>query len=225
MSTQNQTQVQTLQVYTTRQAALAVATPTDTLIHFKRNKTSQNPVAYERCILIPTALMEQGLPDSGSGVLPECMLNVLKAARLKAAEDLLRKHSEADTYHGGLSASWFEGLKLDVAFVELAQSKSEWLTKEELQALWNASATRARMVNRPEYRTNKTYQAAFATFEQKILGLAGKATRYEQDWQDRLIAKLESSDLETALGAFLVFRIEKMQQPTAQGAEYDFDAL
>jgi hypothetical protein len=214
----------TLQVYKTRQAALAVATPTDTLIHFKRNKTSQNPVAYECCVLVPTEVIESGLADL-AGLVPDQTIAVIKTARATAAETLLRKHYEAGSYTGGMSASWFEGSKLDTAFVESANTRSEWLTKEELQALWNSSATRLRMVSRAEYRTNKTYQGAFATFEQKVLGLAGKATRYEQDWQDRLLAKMEAQDLDTALGAFLVFRIEKMQQPTAQSAEYDFEAL
>ena len=112
----------------------------------------------------------------------------------------------------------------DAILEEASGSNSEWLTKEELNEAWKASATRAAIYSQSRYANEPAYRRAFTRFEEMILKLAGKTSTYEEKELDTMLAKIADADLGTAFGMFVVRRIEALRnKPVKQ--EIDLDVL
>ena len=112
----------------------------------------------------------------------------------------------------------------DAILEEASGSNSEWLTKEELNEAWKASATRAAIYNQQRYANEPAYRRAFTRFEEMVLKLAGKTSTYEEKELDTMLAKIADADLGTAFGMFVVRRIEALRnKPVKQ--EIDLDVL
>ena len=112
----------------------------------------------------------------------------------------------------------------DAILEEANGNNSEWLTKEELNEAWKASATRAAIYNQSRYANEPAYRRAFTRFEEMILKLAGKTSTYEEKELDTMLAKIADADLGTAFGMFVVRRIEALRNKP-QKVEIDLDVL
>ena len=112
----------------------------------------------------------------------------------------------------------------DAILEEANGNNSEWLTKEELNEAWKASATRAAIYNQSRYANEPAYRRAFTRFEEMILKLAGKTSTYEEKELDTMLAKIADADLGTAFGMFVVRRIEALRNKPAK-QEIDLDVL
>lgn len=112
----------------------------------------------------------------------------------------------------------------DAILEEASGSNSEWLTKEELNEAWKASATRAAIYNQQRYANEPAYRRAFTRFEEMVLKLAGKTSTYEEKELDTMLAKIADADLGTAFGMFVVRRIEALRNKP-QKTEVDYDVL
>ena len=112
----------------------------------------------------------------------------------------------------------------DAILEEANGNNSEWLTKEELNEAWKASATRAAIYSQQRYANEPAYRRAFTRFEEMILKLAGKTSTYDEKELDTMLAKISDSDLGTAFGMFVVRRIEALRNKP-QKIEIDLDVL
>ena len=111
------------------------------------------------------------------------------------------------------------------ALIEAFQNRgSNWLSKQELEIGFTASATWKRISSKPEFQTNKTYQAAANGFRDRILKLSGKATRFEPAVCDAILSKLEESDFETSFGMFVVERLSAIRK-MSETVELDLSVL
>jgi hypothetical protein len=112
----------------------------------------------------------------------------------------------------------------DAILSEAASGNTDWLTKEELTQAWETSATRAKFVNDPRYTSNKNYRVAVDKFKELIIKLAGKTSAYSPSELDSMLVKLHPSDHGTEFGAFVLRRIQALQNKPARD-EIDLDCL
>lgn len=141
---------------------------------------------------------------------------VVKMALISTLEDQLSTWAKCYTV---VPASYPEDkLTLDILISGATTSTSNWLSSEELRALWETSATRYRMVLSPDgsakYNDNKTYRATVNTYAEMILKLAAKSVVLLQEDRDWIITKLADSDLNSTLGEFIGRRFEQMATKT-----------
>lgn len=141
---------------------------------------------------------------------------VIRMALISTLEDQLSTWAKCYTV---VPASYPEDkLTLDILISGATTSTSNWLSSEELRALWETSATRQRMVLSPEgsakYNDNKTYRATVNTYAEMILKLAAKSVVLLQEDRDWIITKLADSDLNSTLGEFIGRRFEQMAAKT-----------
>ena len=112
----------------------------------------------------------------------------------------------------------------DAILSEAASGNTDWLSKEELTSAWENSATRAKFINDPRYATNKNYRIAVDKFKELIIKLAGKTSAYSPSELDSMIVKLSPADHNTEFGAFVLRRIQALQNKSARD-EIDLDCL
>ena len=115
-------------------------------------------------------------------------------------------------------------LNPDAILAEASGANSEWMSKEELESAWRASATRTAWVSDSRYATNAAFRKAVAHYETMILKLAGKTSQYKPSDLDLILAKLKETDLTTELGSFVCRRIETLRNKPA-APEVDTDLL
>jgi hypothetical protein len=107
---------------------------------------------------------------------------------------------------------------------EAVGGASDWMSKEELTAAWERSATRAKFTQNPRYAGDINYRKAVNAYTDMVLKLAGKTTVYKPEECDKIIAKMDASDLDTEFGAFVVRRLEQIRNKP-QKQELDLDCL
>jgi len=107
---------------------------------------------------------------------------------------------------------------------EATGSNSEWLSKEQIEAAWQESATRKAWITSSNYASNAAFRKAVAHYESLITKLAGKTSAYQPSDLDLILAKIKPEDLTTELGGFVVRRIEALRNKPAP-AEVDCDLL
>lgn len=112
----------------------------------------------------------------------------------------------------------------DAILAEATSGNSEWMTKEELTAAWDNSATRKKFTSNPNYVSNAAYRKAVDAYKDMILKLSGKTTQYEENELDVIVSKMDSSDLESELGAFVLRRVEQIRNKPAKPA-FSLDLL
>lgn len=176
-------------------------------------KETKNQTRMERAVLIPMECLKA--PE-----VPEAFRALVELALANTAESVLKAHCNAEPNNYEMLATRFDRPALTEAFMA---SGSLWMTKEELETAWNASATWARITSREEFKTNKTYQNAASIFKDSILKLSAKPTVFNEEKCDTILAKLETSDLETEMGAFICKRLESFKSRIVPDA--DFSAL
>lgn len=177
----------------------------------------RNP-ARAICVSIPATPWEQ-LRASGT---PEAYIGLLDAVLENAAKSILKRYALAFTLlPTSIPANLLSG---DAILTEAAGSASEWLSKEELTAAWETSATRRQFITNPNYAANQAYRAQVNVFADLIKKLAGKTSTYTPTELDVMQAKLHEDDHTTEFGQFVMRRIEALRNKPAP-AVMDFALL
>lgn len=176
-------------------------------------KETKNQTRKERAVVVPMECLKA--PE-----VPESFRALVEAALLSTAEAILKKHVNEEPNNYEILASMFDRPNLVEAFIA---SGSGWMNKEELEQGFNASATWKRITSRAEFQHNKTYQNAANYFKESILKLTGKATKIAPEECDKILSKIEDSDLETEFGTFIVKRLQSIKQNSVE--TFDLDAL
>lgn len=141
---------------------------------------------------------------------------VIKMALISTLEDQLATWAKSFTE---VPTDYPEDkLTLDVLISGATTSTSNWLSADELRALWETSATRRRMVlsadGAAKYASNKTYRETVNTYSELVLKLAAKSVVLVQEDRDWILTKLSDSDLTSPLGEFIARRFEQMAAKT-----------
>lgn len=99
---------------------------------------------------------------------------------------------------------------------EATAVNSEYLSKDQLTALWETSQTRKDLISDPRYTTNSAYRGAVSYFADLVIKLSGRTSRFTPEELDKILARLNTDDLDTELGSFVVRRIEQLKAKPVQ---------
>ena len=154
--------------------------------------------------------------------VPDAYRGLLDAILEKAARDIL------SAYLNGFT-QWPTTIPADRfthdALVECASgANSNWLSKEELEQAWKASATRRAFYGDARFSSNPAYRKAVGKFEELVLKMAAKNAAYQPEELDKILAKIHDDDLVGEFGMFVVRRIEQIRNKP-QSATIDLDVL
>lgn len=164
----------------------------------------RNP-ARSICVAVPDAPWAQLRTSS----VPEQYLGLLEAVLDNAAKAILKRYAIAFTLlPTSIPAAL---LTSDAIMAEAAGSAGEWLSKDELTAAWEASATRKQFINNQNYASNQAYRAQVNNFAELIKKLAGKTSAYDPQQLDIMQAKIHEDDHVTEFGQFVMRRIEQLR--------------
>jgi hypothetical protein len=178
----------------------------------KKWKETKNQEGKQRGIVLPMECLKA--PE-----VPESFRGLVEAVLAQSAENVLQKFVE-DGNEGVFEVN--EELFTRPALVEsFLNSGSGWLTKQELELSFTGSATWKRIISRPEFLSNKVYQAQANMFKEAILKLTGKAVQMAPDRCEQILSKLEDSDLDTPFGEFVAKRLTTLMQKPMESAGLD----
>lgn len=157
-----------------------------------------------------------------SATVPAPYASLLGAVLETAAKSILSKRLE----NMGVWPSTIDSAILtpDAILSEASGANTEWLTREELTAAWEASATRKQFITSPNYQANKAYRQAVEMFKELVLKLSGKTSQYQESELDKILAKMHEDDFSTEFGTFVIKRIEALKNKPAKTA-IDMDIL
>ena len=199
-------------------------------ITISRNPESVTPAANERLIIVrfknPARSAAIAIPaepwERMKREVPAAYAGLLDAVLEKAAKDILSATlSSFTTWPSEIGADRFT---FDALMEQAAGSNSGWLSKEELEAAWKASATRKAFYGDARFGSNPAYRKAVAKFEELVLKMAAKNAAYQPEELDKILAKLHDDDLNGEFGLFVVRRIEQIRNKP-QAATIDLDVL
>ena len=177
----------------------------------------RSPARYAACF-IPADAWDQLSDSVGNPVYKALLSAVLE----KAAKSILSARLEnMSVFPREIDDSIFTA---DAILSEAAGNNSEWMTKEELTAAWEQSATRAKFTQNPRYAGDINYRKAVNAFADMVLKLAGKTTTFKPEECDKILVKLDAADMDTELGSFVVRRLEQIRNKP-QRTEVDLDCL
>lgn len=197
MTTEN---VSTLIIHTDVKAA-ALLTPAS---HRLIVQHLRNP-ARSICVAIPDAPWAQLRADS----VPLQYISLLDGILESAAKAILKRYAIAfSILPSSIPASLLAG---DAILTEAAGSASEWLSKDDLSAAWETSATRRSFITNPNYAANQAYRAQVNNFAELVKKLSGKTSAYKSEELDIIQAKLHEDDHMTEFGQFVMRRIEQLR--------------
>ena len=202
-----------LQLHTSMDAAVSLAGIGQRVVS-KSWKETANQKRKERHVVVPVeCVTAPELKDSPFRALVE-------SALMSAAETVLRDwvNQEGDSCFEIPSEQFFRP-----NLIETFMGRESWLSKEALDLAFTQSQTWNRIVSRPEFKSNKSYQRAANLFKDSILKLSGKNTSLKPELCDALLVKLEDSDLNTEFGAFVVKRLNQIKNKHVE--EFDLSAL
>jgi hypothetical protein len=217
-----------MQKVNTSTSTSAPASSTSMLRVYSDPKAAPLPEAHERIITArfrtpsrsaTVVIHRQAWADMEAAV-PSSYAPLLAAVLETAAKSILAKRLESMS----IWPTEIDGsiLSADAILSEANGANTDWLTREELAAAWEASATRQRFVTNPNYTSSKAYRAAVEAYKELVLKLAGKTSQYEEKQLDGMLAKLAEEDFDTELGAFMVRRIEQIRnKPARETASLD----
>ena len=181
----------------------------------------RSPARYAACMIPNDAWNALSSAVSGNPTY----LTLLSAVLEKAAKSILAARLEnMSVFPSEIDDSIFSA---DAILSEAAGNNTEWMSKEELTAAWERSATRAKLVGgerASRYAGDANYRKAVNAYADMVLKLAGKTTVYKPSECDQILAKMEGSDLDTEMGAFIVRRLEQIRNKPAR-SEIDLDCL
>lgn len=157
--------------------------------------------------------IDAGPWDRVAANAPENYREILLAVLDNSAKNILNRHlTSFSLWPSTIDAAYF----CEAALIEDATgANSEWMSKDELETAWRASATRKAWVANPNYASNKDFRTAVAHYETLITKLAGKTTQYTPEQLDLMLAKMREEDLSSELGSFVVRRVEALRNKPA----------
>jgi hypothetical protein len=202
----------TLRIHSSIASAIAILSVGERLVSVKWNETSKQSKREAAVVLSFESLTAPEVPESFRALV--------ESALLSSAEDVLKGFCSENLNSFEVGSELFDRTALTESFMNRG---SAWLSKKDLELQFTASATWKRIASRPEFQNNKTYQAVANRFKETVLKLSGKATIVEPDDADKILSKLEDSDLETSFGTFVVSRLESMKNRKTE--KIDFDSL
>lgn len=201
-----------IRVHSSIASAIAILSIGEKMISVKWNETTKQ-TKREAAVLIPMECVSAVDVSESFRALVESALN-------SQAESVLKSFCTDNPNSFEIDSSLFDRPNLVESFLNRG---SNWLNKKELELQFTASATWKRICSRPEFQNNKTYQAVANRFKDTILKLSGKATVLTAEDSDKILSKIENSDLATSFGEFVVSRLDSMKNRKSE--EIDFDSL
>jgi len=207
-----------------------IDTSTSTLRVYQDPKQAPTLAAGQRAITArfrnPARSATVLIPDTAwvtmTASVPAPYAALLGAVLETAAKSILAKRLESMTVWP--SEIHADILTPDAILGEASGANTDWLTREELTAAWESSATRKAFMASPNYAVNKAYRQAVDMFKELVLKLAGKTSQYQESELDKILAKMHQDDLETDFGGFVIKRIEALKNRPAR-ASVDMDIL
>ena len=202
-------------VYSDQQAgktAALVAKPDETTIVIR----GRNP-SWVAAVNIPRS----SLPDTST--VPAEYRPLIDAVLLKATEGLFRAlYGTGDLKPASIALAPFTP---DNIVAAATATNSDSLTRDELMALWEQSATRRVLVTNPNYQQNPAYRKAVSYFVEMVGKLAARSNNLTPVELDKILARLEASDLDTEMGQFIVRRVEQLKARPVKQAENLLDLI
>lgn len=161
-------------------------------------------------------------PFNMLAAVPDAYRGLLDAILERAARDILSAYLNGFTQWPTTIPA--ERFTHDALLEQANGANSNWLSKEELEQAWKASATRRAFYGDARFGSNPAYRKAVGKFEELVLKMAAKNAAYQPEELDKILAKLHDDDLVGEFGMFVVRRIEQIRnKPTA--ATIDLDVL
>ena len=209
----------TLWIYPTTASALAVVALTGEKIITARFRAPSR----EAAIILPA---DTWAPAAAIiAATPPPYNQLIEGALISAAKSILARTitnaAEAKATLTDIPASLFT---LERILDEASGAANDWLTKEELEAAWHESATKAAIYNAGRYANEANYRRAYSYFESLVFKLAGKTSAYLPADIDALASKLAEDDHATPFGSFVLKRIEQLRSKPVTAA-VDLDVL
>lgn len=202
-------------VYSDQQAAKTaalVAKPDETTIVIR----GRNP-SWIAAVNIPRS----ALPDTTT--VPAEYRPLIDAVLLKATESIFRAlYGTGDLKPASVTLAPFTA---DNIIAAATATNSETLTRDELMALWEQSATRKVLISHPSYQQNPAYRKAVSYFVEMVGKLAARSNNLTPIELDKILARLEASDLDTEMGQFIVRRVEQLKARPVKQVENLIDLL
>jgi hypothetical protein len=199
-------------IHTSIVSAAAIKAVGEIQVTKKWNETTKQ-TAKERSVLIPFECVKA--PE-----VQEQFRALVEAALLSQAVETLKDFCDANPNSFEIGADQFERQTLVDSFLTRGDS---WMTKQELEIAFTASATWKRITESEKFKENQAYKNAAAAYKETILKLCGKNVSFTVEKCDNILAKFEETDLETEFGAFVVKRVNAIRAKSSEVA--DFDAL
>jgi hypothetical protein len=163
-------------------------------------KQTANQTRKERAVCIPMECVKA--PE-----VPEAFRALVESCLMASAEQTLKDHVNAQENNWEILSSQFERPQLVESYLAKADS---WMTKESFEIAFTGSATWKRITSRAEFSSNATYQAAANGFKDALLKITGKVAYIGKDQRDVILSKLDSADISSEFGVFVVRRFEQM---------------
>lgn len=147
--------------------------------------------------------------------VPEQFRAVVDIALDNAAKSIFNNYLKAFSV---IPSSMPDHILAESEILDAASNDSaSWLSKEELEQAWKASATRKRIIDTDKYTKSAEYRKVANMYSELVLKLSGNRVNIELDKLDWIIAKMESEDFQTEFGIFVAKRVQKLKmkpQPT-----------
>jgi hypothetical protein len=206
---------QAIKIHSQVSGANAIKAVGEVVIACKWKETAKQ-TPKERAVIVPMEAI-----TVTSAEVSESFKALVEAVLLSTAQDTLKGFINAS----GDNCFEVPGeLFFRTNLVENFLSRdSNWMSKEELELGFTASATWKRIAGRTEYTTNKAYQNAANSFKDTILKLSGKAVQIPVDRCELLLSKIADEDLVTEFGCFVAKRLQTLKEKSVEG--FDLSAL
>lgn len=162
----------------------------------------RNP-ARHAAILCPDAAW------ADTATLPEQYRGLIATVLENAAKSILKSYvSSYSLQPSTIPAALFTP---DAIMSEAAGNNTEWLSKEELTAAWETSATRKQWITDSRYASMREFREVVNYYADLIKKLSGKTSAYKPEDLDLIVAKLRSEDHDTELGMFVLRRVDQLR--------------
>lgn len=192
--------------------AALMAKPEETTIVIR----GRNP-SWVAAVNIPRS----ALPDTTT--VPAEYRPLIDAVLLKATEGIFRAlYGTGELKPASITLAPFNP---DNIIAAATATNSDSLSREELQALWEQSQTRKDLVTTPQYQASPAYRKAVAYFTDMVLKLAARSNNLTPAELDKVLARLNTDDLDTEFGAFVVRRVEQLKARPIKVAENLLDLI
>lgn len=202
-----------LKIHTSIAGATAIKAVGEVMVSCKWKETA-NQQRKERAILVPMECVSA--PE-----VPEAFRALVECALSESASSVLKTYCDQEENSYEVNAELFTRPNLTEAFMQRGEV---WLSKQELELGFTASATWKRITSRQEFQNNTAYKAAAEQFKAAILKLTGKAVQMKKEQCEAILAKLSPEDLETNFGNFVVKRLTQLSRKQIS-EEFNLDLL